>query len=351
MKVRILYLYAEVMGYTWSVIKHLADSGVEIHLVHFDDGKLTPYQFGNHKNVYQYLRSEITYISLCKTITDINPSITVISGWMDKLYLRVAKRLRDTNNVVVSGFDDQCNSTFIQALAMLLGKVRFFNRFFSHAWVCGPEQFEYAKMLGFKNNEIIYDLYSADVDVFNAAYKMSKKEKDLIYPHRFLYVGRLERVKGLDHLVKAWGLLGNNRKDWELHIIGNGSLFNEISNLDGITVNNFMQPEDLIHAIKQSGCFILPSIIEPWGVVVHEFATAGLPLLLSDAVGSRHTFHIPGTNGYCFERGNIHSIYNALKKIIDSSDSCLREMGLQSRILSARITPETSANNLLSLLS
>lgn len=46
----------------------------------------------------------------------------------------------------------------------------------------------------------------------------------------------------------------------------------------------------MTNLMKQCGVFILPSRIEPWGVVVHEFSAAGFPLLLSDQVGSAESF-------------------------------------------------------------
>ena len=47
-----------------------------------------------------------------------------------------------------------------------------------------------------------------------------------------------------------------------------------------------MQPEDLLAFMSTGKAFVLPSTFEPWGVAVHEFAAAGYPLILSDAVGA-----------------------------------------------------------------
>ena len=41
---KILYLYAEVMGYTMATIRKLSERGNEVHVVHWDHKKLTPYQ-------------------------------------------------------------------------------------------------------------------------------------------------------------------------------------------------------------------------------------------------------------------------------------------------------------------
>ena len=60
---KILYLYAEVMGYTLATIKKLVEHGAEVHVIGWDDGKITPYQLPNIPNVHFYNRSEISFDS------------------------------------------------------------------------------------------------------------------------------------------------------------------------------------------------------------------------------------------------------------------------------------------------
>ena len=112
----------------------------------------------------------------------------------------------------------------------------------------------------------------------------------------------------------------------------------------------FLQPHHLVQELPRFGCFILPSRSEPWGVVVHEFAAAGFPLLLSDVVGSARHFLIDGLNGFSFNSDSVASLTKSMKKIISLSDDKLYEMGSHSITLSSRITPHSSAANLLSVL-
>ena len=111
----------------------------------------------------------------------------------------------------------------------------------------------------------------------------------------------------------------------------------------------FMQPDNLIKEIIECGCFILPSNYEPWGVVVHEAATAGMPLILSDAVGARASFLVNGMNGYKFKSNSTEDLKKYMLKIINSDEKELIKKGELSFKLSQRITPETSAKNLLSI--
>ena len=345
---KILYLYSEVMGYTLATVKEIVKLGAEVHIVFSDKNKLTPFIAPKIKNVYFYRRSNQSEKTLIQLSKQIKPEIAVVSGWTDRVYLNVSKILKKLGVAVVCGLDNQWHNTSKQKLALILGKCNFFLNYFSHVWVAGSFQYEYARKIGFSKNKIIYDLYSADLSIFKkkfSNYQILKKK----YPHRFLFVGRYEHVKGLDILIDAWKKIKNNRKDWELHLIGNGSLKNSLKKISGIKVKDFMQPKKLISEILKAGCFILPSRKEPWGVIVHEMAASGLPLIVSDVVGSRSTFLIHDHNGFLFKSEDSFSLSIFMKKIINMSDKNLKSMCLASLNMSNRITPTTSAKNLLSI--
>ena len=346
---KILYLYAEVTGYTMATIRALVERGAEVHVVHWDHKKLTPYQAPPCSNVHMYKRSEMSIEAIQCLAEELSPAITVISGWEDKVYMAVARRLRSQGRIVVTGFDDQWHGTLRQNVAAVLGSLGYFSRYYSHAWVSGAYQFEYAHRLGFDKKNIIYDLYSADLCLFEKAYQGSFQEKQQSYPHRFLFVGRFEPIKGLDTLLKAWQTLGDSKRDWELLLIGNGSLKATLQDKPGVVVKDFMQPERLMEEVAHGGCFILPSRGEPWGVVVHEFAAAGMPLIVSDVVGAASSFLISGLNGYSFRTNDADALAGRMLQIIGSSNQEMMTMAEASHMLSHRISPQTSAANLLSI--
>ncbi|HNF32959.1 MAG TPA: glycosyltransferase, partial [Bacteroidia bacterium] len=82
---------------------------------------------------------------------------------------------------------------------------------------------------------------------------------------------------------------------------------------------------------------------EHWGVVVHEYAIAGYPLLLSTKAPAGTAFLKQGENGYYHEPNNVESLKEALKKIMLLPDSTLIEMGKKSHELSKSMTPDTWA--------
>ncbi len=337
------------MGYTVATMKELIAQGAEIHTVHWDVKKVTPYRIPKIDGLYTYPRSHYGYKSLLSLIERICPEIIVVSGWQDSLYVSVLEIMRKQNKFVVAAIDAQWKGSYKNLIGLFAGRLGLLRRLYSHVWVPGYLQYEFARRIGFSKENIIYDMYSADLDMFQRSYEMNLFKKAQKYPHRFLFVGRLEEIKGLKTLISAWDLLTNERNDWELKIIGNGSLYDDLKNKKNIILSDFMQPEDLINEIGSAGCFILPSILEPWGVVVHEFCAGGLPVILSNKVGSAPSFLISGMNGYMFSEGDHYDLYSKMKLFIDRSDDEMILMSKFSNDLSKKITPKTSAYNLLSI--
>lgn len=336
------------MGYTLATLNELSNLNNEIHVVCWDTKKLTPYQHLNSSNIIFYNRSEFNHNQLLLLANKLEPSIIVISGWVDKDYLKVGKVYKSKGIPVITGLDSQWKGTLRQHIAKFLSCL--LKKYFSHVWVSGYMQYEYARKLGFKGEQIIYNLYSADLKLFNQSYFNFKEIKSKNMPHKFLYVGRFETVKSLDLLLSVWEKLKDNRKDWELHLIGNGSLNLSRKYTEGVFFSDFLQPVELSSKIKDAGCFILPSTYEPWGVVIQEFAAAGLPIVCSNRCGAATEFVINGYNGYIFMAGQRNSLYDTMIKIIELDDKSLNDFSDKSHTLAQRITPLSSASNLLSIL-
>jgi len=348
--IKILYLYAEIMSYTEATLKELENKNVELHIVHWDKQKITPYKISNTFKSKFYKRSNYDASNIRNLIKSISPNLIVVSGWMDKGYLNAIHNINKADIPIVCAIDGQWNNTPKQILAKILGKLGYFKKYFSHAWVAGNYQYEFARNIGFEKKNIIYDLYSADVDKFHKVYQENLAEKYKSYPHKFLFLGRFEKTKNILLLLDAWKLCEPYRKDWELILIGNGSLKKNIENNKDIIIKDFKQSDELLEEFKKYGCAILPSRSEPWGVVLHEFAASGLPIICSNVCGAKTTFLIHGYNGYEFEYNSASSLSLQMKKIINLSNSNLQNMSYKSLNLSKRISPTTSAANLLSIV-
>ena len=187
---------------------------------------------------------------------------------------------------------------------------------------------------------------SADVSTFN---KVSVDLKINVYPKRIVYVGRFAPEKGLKYLLQAWREI-KDKKGWTLTLIGNGPEKEVLANQNDIEVLDFMSQELLVEQLQNAGCFILPSLFEPWALVLHEAAAAGLPILASDTCGALPYFVLNGYNGFTFCAGNVKQIKSAINKILFAQERDLLKMSQNSKRLAQKITPELVSQTFLSVL-
>nr|WP_255710083.1 glycosyltransferase family 4 protein [Pontibacter harenae] len=268
---------------------------------------------------------------------------------MDKDYLSVARKFR--NNIpVVSGLDNQWQGTLKQRVASVVSKFTL-HKYFSHIFAAGKPQVKFANNLGFHAEQVLTGYYSADVPYFRKYYSQNKGQKEK-FPKRFIYVGRYVPEKGLLDLWDAFvQLQAEYPNDWELWCIGTGPLVEDAIQHPKIKHFGFVQPYDLGKYLSDTGVFVLPSHYEPWGVVVHEFAAAGYPLLCSTKVGAATEFLQNNVNGYLFKSGNKTELKKALLNFVKLSDLELNKMGDISAEEALRITPEIWSRRLLSLVN
>ena len=124
----------------------------------------------------------------------------------------------------------------------------------------------------------------------------------------------------------------------------------ELARQEAIRVEPFLTQDALVQRSRQAGAFVLASRDEPWGVVVHEFASAGLPMILSQHVGARPQFLIDGLNGYTFFEDSAQDLAEKMAAMSSCTDDQLIRMGESSARLAASVTPEIAAASLMSAL-
>ncbi len=339
MKKKILFFYTKLTEYFLAGIEELNKRDLEIHIVCFPVGKDAPYIYRKLNNVNIYQRLNFTKKELLNLAVKINPDLIIVSGWTEKTYLYIAHKFHKKNIPAVLFFDNQWHGNLKQQIACIIAPF-VFKKTFSYAWIPGKSQFYYAQKLGFKKNKIYFNGLSADTNLFSYFYNSFASEKKENFPKNFLFAGRYIKEKGITLLWDAFiELQEESPSEWNLICVGAGKLFKNKKAHPKIKHLGFIQPKDLYSVIKNTGVFILPSNFEPWGIVVHEFAVAGYPMILSDKVGAGSFFLEPDENGFLFKADNKDSLKSAMKKIINTSDSELLKMSEKSRSLSEKLSP------------
>jgi len=340
------------MPYTLAVMKAIvANFDVAIHCVCWDENKRSPFVATDQEHIHFYKRSSFNNDTLSRFIEEKKPELIYVSGRMDKLYLQIALTYKKKGIPTVTGSDNQWTGTTKDHLSSALGYF-LYRKYFSYMWVAGTFQYEFAKRIGYNNAHILKYTYSADTVNFNKAFHKNKELKKVNYPHTIVFVGRFIKIKGIDLLAEAFTELKKETgNDWKLCMVGNGELNIDIAKDSSIEIKAFMSSEELALASKDWGAFCLPSTREPWGVVVHEFAAAGLPIIAADCVGATDAFLVDGYNGRLFSTSDKNSLKAALNKLFTTSDDELNRQSMRSNELSNTITPEMAAYSLMSVLN
>ena len=179
-----------------------------------------------------------------------------------------------------------------------------------------------------------------------------RREQLAVKPKAFLFVGRLVKAKGVHVLLKGYAQYRSScAEPWPLICVGSGPLAREVAAAPGVVMPGFLQPEQLADKMLEASVFVLPSLFEPWGVVVNEAASAGMPMIVSEAVGSHVHLVQSGFNGFVVEKGSPESLANAMLRFHRMNDSSLVRMGKASEQLSEQYTPERWASTLRRIAS
>ena len=352
MRIKILYLYTEIMGYNLPILERLVSHhGASVEVIRWNQNKLTPFVPAPIPGVTFHERTSFNAPQLLAFALALKPDLVYISGWQDRGYLPVVRQLKAQGTTVVTGMDSQWTGSLRQRIVALWMRWLIKDKCYSQAWVPGPMQYEYARRLGFKKTEILCNLLSGNSGLFGQAALALQTEKRVHYPKQFLYVGRFAQSKGMDILIEAYKTYKTKYGgDWSLKCVGNGPLEQALAREPDIQVEAFSSQQVLLQHARLSGALVLPSRDEPWGVVVHEFASAGLPLILSENVGARPQFLIDQLNGYTFYNDSADDLAHKMFLMSSASTGQLIDMGQASAHLAQHVTPDIAAASFISAL-
>ena len=142
-----------------------------------------------------------------------------------------------------------------------------------------------------------------------------------------LTVGRLQRRKGQDFLIKSMPALLKEFPDLFYAVVGRGECYDELISLvdqhklhDNVCVYPDMGDEALIKCYQQCDIFILPNRtidndIEGFGMVLVEAQVCGKPVIAGDSGGTRETMNI-GKTGHIIDCSSTENLLKELSPIL-----------------------------------
>lgn len=185
----------------------------------------------------------------------------------------------------------------------------------------------------------------------------SARQKELdLKPFNFIYVGRLAPEKNLtaliDALHQALQKTGKS-SEWGLLLLGDGTqkgmIQTQIDQL-GLQTSVRILPNQPWYRVPETlalaDVMVLPSLSEPWGLVVNEAMACGMPVVVSDRCGCATDLVQQGQNGYTFDPNRPDELVKYLLNFLNGQAD-QHAMGHRSEQIIAHFDPHTVGQKMM----
>lgn len=152
----------------------------------------------------------------------------------------------------------------------------------------------------------------------------------------FLYVGRLNRDKGVIDLARAFQRLAAMANHVWLIVVGpeeDAGIVEDMKNicktsLDRVVFTGFCDAPE--HYMAAADVFCLPSYRESFGDAIIEAAAVGLPAIATRIYGVENDTVVDSVHGLLYEPGDVDALAEAMKRLAEDAD-LRRRLGAQAR--------------------
>ena len=308
-----------------------------------------------HEGVIEGIPRAILTKKLVSFLTEVDSQAVVIAGYYLSVFREAARWARRKKVPAILLSESQLKD---RPKILVLEKLKglWIRRYFSAAFVGGASSALYLEKIGFPSNRIWrgYDVASPPkIQQMQIANDPSRESG------YFLFVGRLAPEKNIQGLLKSYRVYRKaaDQNARKLVIVGAGPLEKELKALgarlglsESVQWIGFAEGEELCVVYLRALCLTLPSISEPWGLVVNEAMTSGLPILASDRCGCVPDLVFPGINGRIFNPGDVHDLANAMKFMSELPEADLQLYRNSSLEIISHYRPENWGRALLDCL-
>ena len=153
-----------------------------------------------------------------------------------------------------------------------------------------------------------------------------------------VFVGRLSRQKNIGCLLSIWQLVRQRHPDWQLHVYGEKGdieepLWQQLHEEgNGITVHS--PTTEILNVYQQHAMLLLTSRYEPFGMVLPEAMSCGLPVIAFDCPYGPADIITDDMDGFLVKDWDIMSFADKVCLLMENQD--LRQQMGQAAIRSSQ---------------
>lgn len=140
-----------------------------------------------------------------------------------------------------------------------------------------------------------------------------------------IFVGRFSEQKDIWSLLEIWKLVHKQHQDWELHAYGEGELkedFIKAIDKNDIGIRVFPPTPDIFEKYLNSSMLIMTSLYEPFGLVLPEAMSCGLPVIAFNCPYGPAAIVTNEREGYLIESRDINEFANCLCQLMENQSEC-----------------------------
>ena len=173
-------------------------------------------------------------------------------------------------------------------------------------------------------HKVIYNSIDFDYDKVKAIVKERKKAAKSGRNFKYVYLGSLEKHKGVDVLLDAFALLAEEINGIELHIAGQGSMEKEVleksKNYPGIIYHGWLSEAEVSELLLACDALVCPSVWkEPFGRVVLDAYKHGMPAIVANSGGLAETV-LHEKTGYILMPGDSQELYTYMSRLVKNQN-------------------------------
>lgn len=228
-------------------------------------------------------------------------------------------------------------------------------RLYDGGIVAGVRSWEYLLKLGFRAKtlwtgiDVVDNAHFRSQDAEYGAPRVCLRSIPDLPKNYFLVPCRHAPEKNLARFLHAFAAYRRAGGSWAAVLVGSGplspmlmSIAKRLAMEDATVFAGWVSYADLPAYYGRSGAVVLPSVSEPWGLVVNEAMAAGKPVLVSARCGCVPELVRRGVNGYTFDPFDVNELSSLLLRM--SSGGCdLDSLGRNGASMIQAFTLETRA--------
>lgn len=139
---------------------------------------------------------------------------------------------------------------------------------------------------------------------------------------RVIFVGRFDAQKGYEYLVDIWKKVFPCHSDWRLDIYGEGADSEMCKSMIPQEMNIYVhgQTPNMIDRYKESSILILTSVYEPFGLVMPEAMSCGVPVVSFDCPDGPRNIISNGEDGFLVVCGDKKNYAEKLCQLMENEE-------------------------------